>query len=189
MLYGPFKEAQQPASPTESWIVELPEDGPDATEILFNIIHSHFGRIPNVLSLQELVGILVVAEKYDMIQLLRPWIKDWFTPHCKDVKPNDFALMLCTTWHLGDAATFTNIATKMCVDCGINSSGQLVIQYEYPQKRPPLKRWETLALSEPLEPPGLLGESQVHYLDRFRLLSWPIPLVVLYGGLTPASAW
>jgi hypothetical protein len=156
-------------------------------EILFNIIHSHFDRIPEVLSLQRLFKVLVVAEKYDMTQLVRPWIKDWFAPHRENVRPNHYALMLCTTWELGAEAIFTDIAKSMCVECGINSSGQLVIEYLYPRQFYPHildKRWETLALSGHLEPPGLLGKSPVYGLlscrqvSAFELADFHIPIVL-----------
>lgn len=65
MLYGNFKEAR-PASLTEPWVVELPEDDAHSSEVLFNIIHSNFDRIPDALPLQKLFDILVVTDKYDM---------------------------------------------------------------------------------------------------------------------------
>ena len=179
MLYGNFKEAR-PADPTESWIVELPEDDADSTEILFNIIHSHFDRIPDALSLQSLFAALIVTEKYDMTQLVRPWIKAWFAPHRANVMPSNYALMLCTTWELGDEGIFTNIAESMCIECGIGPSGSLTIGYLFGDGS---KRWLPLALSGYLEPPGLLGESPVRRPPSCRqvsTLSWLISM--FHGG-------
>jgi BTB/POZ domain len=158
MLYGNFKEAR-PADPTESWIVNLPEDGSDSMEILFNIIHSHFDNISHNLSLENLFGVLVVAEKYDMTQVIRPWIKDWVAPYLEDVKPDRYALMLCVTWELGLEAIFMNIAKSMCIECGVNSSGQLVIEYQSSRgSYSNVKKTIILELPGHLEPPGLLGE-------------------------------
>ena len=131
MLYGDFKEAR-PANPTESWIIELPEDDADSTGILFNIIHSCFDRIPDILSLHQLFALLIVTEKYNMTQFVRPWINNWFAPHRISVSLDNYALMLSITWELGEEAIFTDVAKAICIEWGINSSGNLAIEYSYP---------------------------------------------------------
>ena len=178
MLYGNFKEAR-PADPTESWIVKLPEDDANSVEILFNIIHSHFDRVPDVLSLLGLFWVLVITEKYNTTQLLRPWIKGWFAPHCEDVTPNNYALLLCTAWELGDETILTTVAKSLCIDCGIDSLGQLTIECSNPRTSYPRvsdKHWKILALSGHLEPPGLLGESPVRRLHVVFFFNCPISM-------------
>jgi len=74
MLFGPWTETK-PAQ--GDWIVELPEDKPWPTEILLAIIHGSFETVPRNPSLSGLHDILVVADKYDLIHVIRPWVDSW----------------------------------------------------------------------------------------------------------------
>lgn len=81
MLFGSFKESRGREVSTPNWSVDLPDDDAEAMELLLNIIHANFSMIPDKFpSLQgteRLYQIAVLADKYDCIDLLRPWVKTW----------------------------------------------------------------------------------------------------------------
>jgi hypothetical protein len=74
MLFGPWKEAK-PAQ--GDWIVELPEDKPSTIKTLLSIIHGLFANVPKSVTLPVLNDILILADKYDVIHIVRPWAGTW----------------------------------------------------------------------------------------------------------------
>jgi len=82
MLYGnPQWQESRPKDPSQlPWVVKLPDDNHDATKTLLEIIHSRFVYVSSTCGkIEELYEILVVADKYDMTKLLRPWVQGWVT--------------------------------------------------------------------------------------------------------------
>lgn len=82
MLYGnPQWQESRPKDQSQlPWVVKLPEDNHDATKTLLEIIHSRFSHVPSTCAtVEDLYEILVVANKYDMTKLLRPWVQGWVT--------------------------------------------------------------------------------------------------------------
>ncbi|KAH8908602.1 hypothetical protein BR93DRAFT_966659 [Coniochaeta sp. PMI_546] len=126
MLFGGFAESK----PSEGeWIVSLPEDDINVMAIIFNIIHGHVHKVPKILpkNMAELVGpsshcyhddavetdmlylVTMTADKYDIIHLLRPWVKYWLERvRCKKRwsqkgwDDNWCAELLWAAWILGD---------------------------------------------------------------------------------------
>ncbi|KAK0726298.1 hypothetical protein B0T21DRAFT_32488 [Apiosordaria backusii] len=102
MLYRPWIESQ-PKDDSE-WIVELPEDDPAALTVLLGIIHSNFDLVPatDKITASLVWGILVLCDKYDMIQSIIPYITIWRT-HIKQQAPkSEVILSLLIAWEIGD---------------------------------------------------------------------------------------
>lgn len=74
MLFGPWAEAKPDHG---DWIVELPVDNSGTLKVLLSIIHGKFGEVPKDVSLALLYDIVVLADKYDIIHALRPWVDSW----------------------------------------------------------------------------------------------------------------
>ncbi|KAK1833416.1 hypothetical protein QBC39DRAFT_302761 [Podospora conica] len=82
MLYGKFHwKESHPKTPSQSpWVVSLPDDCPGTTRIFLSIIHACFDQVPTACeSVEELYPILVMADKYEMTKLLRPWVQGWLS--------------------------------------------------------------------------------------------------------------
>ncbi|KAK3899098.1 hypothetical protein C8A05DRAFT_37296 [Staphylotrichum tortipilum] len=94
MLFGPFTEAR-PAHGGD-WVVDLPEDNPETLCVLLNILHGAFANVPGTISLEFLCGVIVVADKYDLIYLIRPYVNTW--ADMVNSPPKD----AYTTWKLGN---------------------------------------------------------------------------------------
>ena len=74
MLSGGFAESKPLNTDTE-WVVALLEDKPEPMLVVLNIIYSRFSFVPEKLTVLELYYILVLTEKYDIIEMTRPWAR------------------------------------------------------------------------------------------------------------------
>jgi hypothetical protein len=84
MFYGPWTESKP--SNKKMWIVELPEDNPEALICIFNIAHGRFDTLydeatgngfPNSLPFETVYQITFMTDKYDMTTIIRPWATTW----------------------------------------------------------------------------------------------------------------
>lgn len=77
MLFGPWKE-RRPTNEDTDWIVELFKDCPQAMQLVLNIIHGNFDMVPRLPfgSLRQLYDFQVVADKYDVVSIFKPWSQD-----------------------------------------------------------------------------------------------------------------
>ncbi len=75
-LYGPFSEgkAQQEGS---GWKISLPDDRPEGLRILLSAVHGKFDDLPRAIVHDQLLYLTVLADKYDMIGVLKPYWKNW----------------------------------------------------------------------------------------------------------------
>ena len=123
MLFGPWKEAK-PAQ--GDWIVELPEDNPDGISSLLSIVHAQFTdtAVPNNISADLLYNILVVADKYDMVQKIRPWADTWVRAlkgrELSSLTPVGCLVRIHTAWELGCEAVFTEGINHFVFNLGYN---------------------------------------------------------------------
>lgn len=74
MLFGPWQEAK-PAH--GDWVVNFPEDKPWPLRVVLAMVHGNFDAVPDCPSLEQLHGILMLTDKYDMIRVIRPWVAAW----------------------------------------------------------------------------------------------------------------
>ncbi len=77
MLYGPFAEGRQQQQEGCGWEIPLPDDRPEGLRILFSVAHGKFDDLPRAIAHDELLSLVVLADKYDMIGLLKPFWKNW----------------------------------------------------------------------------------------------------------------
>ncbi|OIW30062.1 hypothetical protein CONLIGDRAFT_669810 [Coniochaeta ligniaria NRRL 30616] len=85
MLYGSFAESKPAAG---KWVVTLNERDYHSLDIVMNIIHGNYHRVPKDLfdcrclcgglfEYDHLYYIARVVDKYDMVHILRPWADVW----------------------------------------------------------------------------------------------------------------
>ncbi|KAI1176515.1 hypothetical protein F4777DRAFT_578012 [Nemania sp. FL0916] len=125
MLYGDFIESKKPHCEDDSveWTVKLPEDNSTALGLLLSIIHGQFDVVPDyddLLCVQDLYEISVIADKYDMAHVLRPWARGWLRSTLESAELIGESLReqycherLWISWALGDTANFEEIAKIM----------------------------------------------------------------------------
>jgi hypothetical protein len=102
MLFGGFKE-EKPAE--GEWVVSLPEDQAAPLFVLLDITHARFEDVPRDLILAEIYEVMVLADKYDMTGVVRPWAEDWLRVAAseQDSKVGDSIVKLIhVAWEFGD---------------------------------------------------------------------------------------
>lgn len=145
MLSGGFAESK-PSNTNTEWVVTLPEDEPEPMLIVLNIIHSRFSLVPEKLTLMKLYRVLVVTEKYDIIEITRPWARQWM--NC--VRNTHSPLLMWIAWALGDATMFVATADMLVMRCKVDPDGRLVTP----------KGWHLDdAKLDALRPHGILGST------------------------------
>ncbi|KAI5860902.1 hypothetical protein GGS23DRAFT_579437 [Durotheca rogersii] len=156
LLYGGFAESVQPdRSSGEEWTVELPEDNPGLMEILLNIMHCLFDRVPLSLDAKsdvgppqtdrpalrgylrpvELYSLTVLTDKYDLTRILRPWVRSWMDGVADAGPPKDSLAWrgeldmdqaAWVSWELGDKNMFKRTLKFMILNCAIDPEGRLL---------------------------------------------------------------
>ncbi|RPB26216.1 hypothetical protein L211DRAFT_781865, partial [Terfezia boudieri ATCC MYA-4762] len=57
--------------------IKLGDDDPKALAILLRIIHLQFNWVPKTLKYDQLYKVAIVCDKYDMREILGPWLYQW----------------------------------------------------------------------------------------------------------------
>ena len=119
MLYSNFAESKANSTTGDGiWSVDLPSDKPAAMQIFLNICHAAFGRVPKVLSVDDLYDLTVLTHYWDATLMLRPWIAGWMAAveeivsDANTIQPK----MLWISWELGRKETFEVTADRMLME-------------------------------------------------------------------------
>ena len=76
---SPFATA--PSSPNSVVEIPMPDDDANALRVLLSVIHLKFGLLPKLLAYDDLVKLAIVCDKYDVAEVVQPWITDWINNH------------------------------------------------------------------------------------------------------------
>ncbi|KAK3488020.1 uncharacterized protein B0T23DRAFT_322521 [Neurospora hispaniola] len=125
MLFGPWKEAR----PTDgsAWLVEFPDDPADPLHILLSIIHAKFEPVPPHPTVSRIHSILILAHKYDITSIARPWCSQWLQV-ASELNPPAAKVVesLYIAWELGDEHLFALRLEQISLQARIDSEGRLV---------------------------------------------------------------
>ncbi|KAI0969669.1 hypothetical protein F4678DRAFT_480846 [Xylaria arbuscula] len=197
LLYGVFREGKRRSTQDDNseWTIDLPEDDPEAMEVLLNIIHGRFDAVPKYhknSAIPDIYEISVITDKYHMTHMIRPWARKWARSALYSIKFNpkewqwtNVHKRLWISWELGDRAAFEKNAKRLLWE----SSDQFDLRDDSILKPPEIyeiierTRLETLkALLDPfreiiqgltLNPTTTCKEKAT--LTFRRGLIWPIP--------------
>lgn len=127
MLFGLWKESKPDASENKEWVVELPDDAASPLEIVLPIIHGKFDSVPACPTLETIHQVLVIANKYDMTGIAKPWCKNWLAEADQDeLVARDTVRSLYIAWELGDEHLFARRLEEIAVKSWLDSNGSLV---------------------------------------------------------------
>ncbi|KAK7741823.1 hypothetical protein SLS53_004887 [Cytospora paraplurivora] len=76
MLFKGYKEGRP--SDGSQWVIHLPEDDPEAFDIIANIIHGNVHKLPRGMSIHIFYKTCILAEKYLMLHVLRNHVRQWY---------------------------------------------------------------------------------------------------------------
>jgi hypothetical protein len=113
------------------WEIHLPDDNARGVEIIMDWIHCQHRILPRF-SIEEKISVLMLIEKYKMLEILRLVAQDWTVELQREVKevpsvPLDQLLFLA--WGLGCTKLFVYLAVKMAKNCRANGKGELLDEY------------------------------------------------------------
>jgi hypothetical protein len=77
MLFGSWKESKPGREDGEQWLIELPADPPVALNIAAIIAHGQIAALPKTISIPVFADLLALTDKYDMREVIRPFIPRW----------------------------------------------------------------------------------------------------------------
>lgn len=69
--------------------VDLPDDDPEAFEILMNILHGWSSKVPEQVTLELLTKLSVLADKYQVLEPLAVYLRQWW-PELKKQLPREY---------------------------------------------------------------------------------------------------
>ncbi|ORY61013.1 uncharacterized protein BCR38DRAFT_488071 [Pseudomassariella vexata] len=149
LLYGGFAESRR--SDTMEWVVRLPEDKPNAMQLLLDILHSRFDQVPDredgSTRLQDIADLTVLTDKYGLASCLRPWARDWIAPLVTDFKaredspdlqrnrlgsPMDERLWIM--WELGHRVEFERLTRELMWFTSLDADSYLVDTQSQPPR-------------------------------------------------------
>ncbi|KAL3297543.1 nuclear pore protein-like protein [Colletotrichum asianum] len=143
MLFGPFVEARpspELSKQESAWVVHLPEDDPNHLGVVLNILHCNFKMVPQNFSSPLLSGMVAVADKYDCIEIFRPWVNSCIPSLDYDHFHNP-KFVLHISWHLGCIATFRQALLAIIEHSFISEMDEIFI-FTRPQSTGRMPPWE-----------------------------------------------
>ncbi|KAK2016471.1 hypothetical protein LZ32DRAFT_79684 [Colletotrichum eremochloae] len=95
-----------------------------AMQLLLEIIHGDFRKVPQRLELDDLHDLVIIMDKYDTLSFTCPWVREWVA----GVRSSeDYAKLLSVAWALGDIELFNTASVRLIETSTINKKGDLVI--------------------------------------------------------------
>lgn len=82
--------------------IPLPDDDPDGLEVLLNIAHLRFDRVPEKLKFKRLLAVAVLMEKYGVTKSVRPWWQRWLATVKDKANVPGYEELLYIAWAFGD---------------------------------------------------------------------------------------
>jgi hypothetical protein len=115
-----------------SWTLELPEDDPLPFTILLDLIHTRFERIPVRVTLNQLYGICILTQKYNITEVLRPVAERWYK-YIGWTPEGEYGLFFkkaFVAWELGFTEDLSEMAGHVVLNCYLDEDDRLVIGKE-----------------------------------------------------------
>jgi BTB/POZ domain len=147
MITGPYEEATAKE-------ISFPEGKPEAFLIVLRIAHLQFEDLPSSLDFQELVNLAIICEEYDLVRIVRPFLKRWIEPLEPLAEKIGFEEWLFVAWTFSYPKVFEKITQKLVLNASTNADGQCLNEAED-------------VLDDRFMPPGIIGK-----LSAPRIHTW-----------------
>lgn len=113
-----------------AWVINLPDDNPQALKVILQIIHFRFGEVPKCPTIDELFEICILVSKYDCTHLIQPWAEKWggllkgFANN-RNAPTLNFKV-LWVSWVLGCVRPFRDMVDSIILTSKIDEHGDLI---------------------------------------------------------------
>lgn len=106
--------------------ISLDDDSYDALLIVMNAIHLQIRKMPTTVTVDLFYQIAVVCDKYDLAEILVPWVKMW-TDRFQDVaKKPGYERWFLISWVFRQSKIFSNVTRELMLDTKLSKRGLLV---------------------------------------------------------------
>ena len=142
--------------------VPMPDDDVKSLKILLSVIHLKFKLVPTVLAYEDLVSLAILTDKYDVAEVVQPWITNWVNKHVIPRGLQDLSSLansegwLFVAWSFGLVDVFEQIWAVLVKNIAISKDYTLTML-------------DHVIRSDRL-PPGVLGTHSFFNEPCFRLL-------------------
>jgi len=141
MLFGHFSEAQaESRQDPNGWRISLPEDHDLGMTILLGIAHACFEHVPTDPPSCLMYRVAILADKYKMTHLLRPYARGWIAglkKHLQLIKPH-LCQSLYIAYQFGEEDLFVDIVKRLALETWLAADGRLTFRVWRPGPSPKL---------------------------------------------------
>ncbi|KAM0816779.1 hypothetical protein AB5N19_02581 [Seiridium cardinale] len=110
-------------------VIELP-DNATAFEVIMQIVHFQFGKVPKSPSIDELFNICILTSKYECTHLIQPWAEKWSALLTGFANNEAVSLKnykaLWVAWVLGCVGPFREMTDSIILTSEMNANGELI---------------------------------------------------------------
>lgn len=124
VFLGPFAEAQ----PGHMKVLNYIEDDIDCLQILLDIIHLRFNRVPPELTLESLADMAALTDKFCATRMVGPWIQKWLDELVESSRPE----WIWISWEYGLKNIYDRAYRKLCMSMAIDEHGAPLISGTLP---------------------------------------------------------
>jgi hypothetical protein len=118
---GRFMEAVQSA---ETKDVHFGEDDADALLLILRIAHLQFREIPEKIGFTELLNVAVICDKYDMAEIVQPWLSRWKDRLKYSATEKGYEGWLFISWTFGLPKIYEQVAQNLVLHLTMSNDGQ-----------------------------------------------------------------
>lgn len=106
--------------------VPLPDDDPDGLEVLLNIAHLRFDRVPEKLKFKRLLAVAVLMEKYGVTKMVRPWWQRWLAAVKDKAHVPGYEELLYIAWAFGDEKVLKSGVDHLIRSVGLDEEERFI---------------------------------------------------------------
>ncbi|OJD32752.1 nuclear pore protein [Diplodia corticola] len=107
-----------PGDASHKCLISLPDDDWRGLQIILNIAHQNFDRVPQDISFRDLVAVAVLTEKYGATRLVPPWTKKWLRQWRKRANQSGYEEWLYVAWAFGQDRAFKTGTKRLVLEYG-----------------------------------------------------------------------
>lgn len=111
----------------DPYVQTLFDDDPVALAVILEAIHLQATRVPRRVTIEQLVKLAVVCDKYDCAAAVKLWAETWMEPWSKCLTVGETQLgMLFVTWVFGQRNVFSSLTKMLVPQLAFSANGRSV---------------------------------------------------------------
>jgi hypothetical protein len=127
ILHPPFSQlppGEDGSAGSQDKYPDFSEDDVEALLLLLRIAHLQFDKVPPELTLEGLLNVAILCDKYICTGLVEPWLPQWLANEETESKEPDCGEWLYIAWIFRREKIFKELATKLIYEVTTNDEGK-----------------------------------------------------------------